>query len=63
MIEHYTPKFTPAASPKEVTKQVQESKGSYDAQLAKLHHTKARIELLRDPADMKKTHELPKELS
>lgn len=62
MIERYTLKFTPAVSHKDLMKRFQE--GNFDeAQPAKLHQMKARIELLCDPADLKKIDEMLKELA
>ncbi len=63
MIERYTLKFTPAVSQKDLMKHFQEGNGFDEAQLAKLHQMKARIELLCDPADLKKIDDLLKELS
>ena len=44
-------------------KQFHEGKGFDEGQLAKLHQMKARIELLCDPADLKKIDDLLKKLS
>jgi hypothetical protein len=63
MVERYSLKFTPAVSHKDLMKHFQEGKGFDEAQLAKLHQMKARIELLCDPADLKKIDELLKLLS
>lgn len=62
MIERYTIKVAPAVSQKEILKQLNE--GEFDeSKFAKLHQIKARIDLLCDPADVKKIGELLKELS
>jgi hypothetical protein len=62
MIERYNIKVAPAVSQKEILKHLNE--GEIDeSKLAKLHQVKARIELLCDPADLKKIGELLKELS
>ncbi|HVB33730.1 MAG TPA: hypothetical protein VNJ52_05070 [Patescibacteria group bacterium] len=63
MIERYTLKFTPAVSHKDLMKHFNEGNGFDEGQLAKLHQMKARIDLLCEPADLKKIGELLKELS
>ena len=57
MIEHYTIKFGPAVSQKELEKALHE-----DGDLSKAHHLKARIELICEADDIKKVAELLKEL-
>ena len=61
--ERYTLKFTPAVNHKDLMKHFQDGNGFDEAQLAKLHQMKARIELLCGPEDLKKIDELLRELS
>jgi hypothetical protein len=56
-------KFTPAVSDKNLMKHFQEGNGFDEAQLAKLHQMKARIEPLCGPADLKKINDSLKKLS
>jgi hypothetical protein len=62
-IECYTMKVAPAVSQKEILKHLNERKDFDEVNLAKLHQMKARIDLLCDPADLKKVDELPSGLS
>jgi hypothetical protein len=58
MIDHYTIKFDPAVSQKELEKALHE-----DGDLSKAHHLKARIELIGEAEDIKKLSEVLKQLS
>ena len=58
MIEHYTIKFGPAVSQKELEKALHE-----DGDLKNAHHLKAKIELIGEAEDIKKLSELLKQLT
>jgi hypothetical protein len=60
MIEHYTIKFGPAVSQKELEKALHEA--ADPAVLTKLHKMKARIEIVADFEDLKKIAEVLKEM-
>ena len=57
MIERYTIKFGPAVSQKELEKALHE-----DGDLSKVHHLKARIDIIGEAEDLKKLVELLKQL-
>ena len=58
MIHHYTIKFGPAVSQKELEKALQEG-----ADLSNAHQLKAKIELIGEAEDIKKLSQFLKELS
>jgi hypothetical protein len=61
MIEHYTIKFGPAVSQKELEKALYEATTPED--LKKLHKMKARIEFIGDLEDIHKLQQTIKELA
>jgi hypothetical protein len=61
MIEHYTIKFGPAVSQKELEKVLNEA--TDPAVLEKLHKMKARIDIIGDFEDLKKISSFLRELS
>lgn len=61
MIEHYTIKFGPAVSQKELEKALHEN--GDPATVPELHKMKARIDVIADFADLKQISELLKQLT
>ncbi len=63
MIEHYTIKFGPAVSQKELEKALDESDTEDNSALSRVHKTKARIEVIADFQDIKSLATILKDLS
>jgi hypothetical protein len=63
MVERYTIKVAPAVGQKEILKHLSEGAEIDESKPARLRQMKAHIELLCDPADLKKIGDLLKELS